>query len=480
MSKKVVYYILWLGELKGVGKMFKKFTNGCVKLVQRFLPDAFVFCIILTIVVFIAAMPVAGMNPIEVANAWGSGVWGLLAFSMQMALVLVLGSALANAPAIKKLIVKLAGVPKKPVGAVAFVTVISAICCFINWGFGLIIGALLAKEVAKKIKGLDYRLIIAAAYSGFVIWHAGISGSIPLGMTALNADGVVDNTAGAVTEIVPTSQTIFSAWNLIMVLAVVVVVAFVNAKMHPDPKDVVSIDPKLLEDAPDNTEVKARKDQTPAEKLENSMVLSYIVVVIGAIYLIYYFVNAGSILNALSLNIVNLIFLILGIAFHKTPISYVRAITESAESAGGIILQFPFYAGIQGMMVTVGSNGVSLASAISTAFVNISTPRTFPVLCYLAAGIVNFFVPSGGGQWAVQGPIMMPAGLELGVTPAVTAMGIAWGDAWTNMLQPFWALPALGIAGLGARDIMGYCAIVLIASGIVTALGFLFLVPLLA
>ena len=460
--------------------MFKKFTNGCVKLVQRFLPDAFVFCIILTIVVFIAAMPVAGMNPIEVANAWGSGVWGLLAFSMQMALVLVLGSALANAPAIKRIIVKLAGVPKKPAGAVAFVTIISAICCFINWGFGLIIGALLAKEVAKKIKGLDYRLIIAAAYSGFVIWHSGISGSIPLGMTALDVDGTVANTGGAVTEVVPTSQTIFSAWNLIMVVAVVVVVAIVNAKMHPDAKDVVSIDPKLLEDAPEAVETKAKKDRTPAEKLENSMILSYIVVVIGAVYLIYYFVNAGSILNALSLNIVNLIFLILGIAFHKTPIGYVKAIMESAESAGGIILQFPFYAGIQGMMVTAGSNGVSLASAISNGFVSISTPRTFPVLCYLAAGIVNFFVPSGGGQWAVQGPIMMPAGLKLGVTPAVTAMGIAWGDAWTNMLQPFWALPALGIAGLGARDIMGYCAIVLIVSGIVTALGFLLLVPLLA
>lgn len=239
--------------------MFKKFTNGCVKLVQRFLPDAFVFCIILTIVVFIAAMPVAGMNPIEVANAWGSGVWGLLAFSMQMALVLVLGSALANAPAIKRIIVKLAGVPKKPAGAVAFVTIISAICCFINWGFGLIIGALLAKEVAKKIKGLDYRLIIAAAYSGFVIWHSGISGSIPLGMTALDVDGTVANTGGAVTEVVPTSQTIFSAWNLIMVVAVVVVVAIVNAKMHPDAKDVVSIDPKLLEDAPEAVETKAKK-----------------------------------------------------------------------------------------------------------------------------------------------------------------------------------------------------------------------------
>ncbi len=456
--------------------MFKKFTNGCVKLVQRFLPDAFVFCIILTIVVFVVAMPVAGMNPIEMATAWGDGVWGLLLFSMQMALVLVLGSALANAPAIKKIIVKLAGVPKKPAAAIAFVTVISAICCFINWGFGLIIGALLAKEVAKKLKGVDYRLIIAAAYSGFVIWHAGISGSIPLGMTALGEDGTVANTGGAVTAIVPTSETIFAPWNLVMVLIIVVVIALVNAKMHPNPKDVVSIDPKLLEEE----EVEIPKAVTPAEKLENSMILSYIVVVIGAAYLIYYFVNAGSILNALSLNIVNLIFLILGIAFHKTPIGYVRAITESAQSAGGIILQFPFYAGIQGMMVTVGANGISLAGAISNAFVSISTPRTFPVLCYLAAGIVNFFVPSGGGQWAVQGPIMMPAGLKLGISPAVTAMGIAWGDAWTNMLQPFWALPALGIAGLGARDIMGYCAIILIITGIITSLGFLFLVPLMA
>lgn len=239
--------------------MFKKFTNGCVKLVQRFLPDAFVFCIILTIVVFIAAMPVAGMNPIEVANAWGSGVWGLLAFSMQMALVLVLGSALANAPAIKRIIVKLAGVPKKPAGAVAFVTIISAICCFINWGFGLIIGALLAKEVAKKIKGLDYRLIIAAAYSGFVIWHSGISGSIPLGMTALDVDGTVANTGGAVTEVVPTSQTIFSAWNMIMVVAVVVVVAIVNAKMHPMQKMLFPSIRNFWRMQPEAVETKAEK-----------------------------------------------------------------------------------------------------------------------------------------------------------------------------------------------------------------------------
>lgn len=455
--------------------MFKKITKACVNLVQRFLPDAFVFCIILTVVVFIAAMPVAGMNPIEVANAWGSGVWGLLTFSMQMALVLVLGSALASAPAIKKIIVKLAGIPKKPATAVAFVVVISAICNFINWGFGLIVGALLAKEVAKKVKGLDYRLVIASAYGGFVIWHAGISGSIPLGMTSLGADGKLTNTGGVVDHIVPVTETIFSPWNLIIVAAVVAAVAVVCALMHPKAEDVVSIDPKLLAD---DDEKEYPAPSTPAEKLENSWILSYLVVILGAAYIIYYFVNSGNILNALSLNIVNMIFLVLGIAFHKTPIRYVRAITASAQSAGGIILQFPFYAGIQGMMVTVGATGVSLAGAISNVFVSISNQTTFPVLCFLAAGIVNFFVPSGGGQWAVQGPIMMPAGAELGLSPAVTAMGIAWGDAWTNMLQPFWALPALGIAGLGARDIMGYCAIILIVSGIVVALGFLVLVPL--
>jgi short-chain fatty acids transporter len=176
----------------------------------------------------------------------------------------------------------------------------------------------------------------------------------------------------------------------------------------------------------------------------------------------------------------NLIFLILGIIFNRTPIGYVRAINDAAKSAGGIILQFPFYAGIMGMMTFAGEGGTSLAGIISDFFVNVSNQVTFPFFTFLSAGIVNFFVPSGGGQWAVQAPIVMPAGKELGLSPAISGMAIAWGDAWTNMLQPFWALPALGIAGLGARDIMGYCAIDLIVSGIIVAIGFLVLVPIMA
>ena len=455
--------------------MFKKFTNACVNIVQKFLPDAFIFCIVLTIIVFVAAMPVSKMNPFEIANAWGESMWSLLGFSMQMALVLVLGTALATAPLVKRAINAAAGVPKSPTSAIIFITVVSMIACWLNWGFGLVVGAILAKEIAKKVKGVDYRLLIASAYSGFVIWHAGFSGSIPLQLASYS-EAIGTQTAGAVTESIPTSQTIFSAWNLIIVIAIIIVIAFVNAQMHPTPEDTVTVDPKLLVET--ETAKVTDKTATPAEWLERFPLLSILVAILAIVYLIYTYKTKGSI--TLSLNVVNLIFLTLGIIFHGTPISYVNAITDAAKSAGGIILQFPFYAGIMGIMTATGPTGQSLAGAISDFFVNISNQTTFPLFTFLSAGIVNFFVPSGGGQWAVQAPIVMPAGNALGVSPAVSAMAIAWGDAWTNMLQPFWALPALGIAGLGARDIMGYCAIVLIVTGIIIGCGFLFLVPFLA
>jgi short-chain fatty acids transporter len=210
---------------------------------------------------------------------------------------------------------------------------------------------------------------------------------------------------------------------------------------------------------------------TPAEKLENSKIINYVLAAMGFTFIVLYFVKNGFLLN---LDIVNFIFLFAAIALHGTPINTVRAVSSAAKSVGGILLQFPFYAGIMGMMTYKGAtNNLSLAGAISDFFVNISNATTFPLFSFLSAGIVNVFVPSGGGQWAVQAPIMMPAGMTLGVDAAKTAMSIAWGDAWTNMIQPFWALPALGIAKLGAKNIMGYCLIVLLYSGIIIGLGLL-------
>lgn len=338
--------------------------------------------------------------------------------------------------------------------------------CWINWGFGLVIGALLAKEIAKQVKGVDYRLLIASTYSGFVVWHGGLSGSIPLGVAAVGVDGVVANTGGVVTEAIPTSLTIFSPMNLVISAIIIIGLPFVCRAMMPDKEHTIEVDMALLSEEAD----KVYTIESPADKLEHSRIIWAMVLILGFAYIIYNI--AMNKLDSLNLNFVNFIFMFTGILLHGNLKKYIDAFAESTKSCSGILLQFPFYAGIQGMM-TGAVAGVSLAGVISTFFVGIATKTTFPLFTFLSAGIVNFFVPSGGGQWAVQGPIMMPAGLEIGVPAAKTAMAIAWGDAWTNMIQRFWALPALGIAGLSAKDIMGYCVITLLFSGIVISAGFL-------
>jgi len=445
--------------------MFKKLTNACVSLVQRFLPDPFLFCIILTIICFLLAMPLTSQGPLTMVTHWGNGVWVLLTFSMQMALVLVLGSAMANSPPMKKFLKMLASIPKTAGQAIVLTTIVSLIACWLNWGFGLIVGALIAKEISKTGLKVDYPLIIASAYTGFLIWHGGFSGSIPLGIATAPAEGqAIASTGGVLMDAISTNQTIFAWWNLIICASLFIALPIVNTAMHPKGDDIKLINPALLTEDP---EIELKTD-TPAEKLEASRILQWIAIAFAVIYL---FQRMTAKNFSLDLNIVNLIFLTLGLVFYGRPILYVRAIAKAAKEAGPILLQFPFYAGIQGLMtgataVAVGGTGLSLAAVISHAFVSVSTQVTFPLFSFLSAGIVNFFIPSGGGQWSVQGPIMMPAGQALGVTPALTAMSIAWGDAWTNMIQPFWALPALGVAGLGARNIMGYCLMALLIAGI--------------
>lgn len=300
------------------------------------------------------------------------------------------------------------------------------------------------------------------------MWHGGLSGSIPLQIASDDPAALAKQTAGAITANIPTSQTLFSPMNIFIICGLLIMLPLLNRAMYPSDDEVVTVDPKLLaefEEEPIN-----RDHMTPAEKIENSKVVSIILGIMGWAYIIQYFITKGFNLN---LNLVNFIFLFTGIILHGTPRKFIDAFGEATKGASGILLQFPFYAGIMGIMTGTNADGVSLAILMSNFFVNISTPTTFPIFSFWSAGLVNFFVPSGGGQWAVQAPIVMPAGLKIGVSAAKSAMAIAWGDAWTNMIQPFWALPALGIAGLGAKDIMGYCLIVLICSGFVISAGFL-------
>lgn len=447
--------------------MFQKLINGSVKLVQRWMPEPFLFAIILTFIAALLAMPICRQTPVEVVANWGGGVWGLLAFAMQMALVLVSGSALASAPSLKRGIAWLASLPKTPVAAIALVTAISAVACWLNWGFGLIVGVIFAKDIARRLPGVDYRLLIASAYSGFVVWHAGLSGSVPLKLATPGPD-LAAATNGAIVDPIAISDTVLHPFNIAMVVLVIIAITAVNALMHPKGSQVVTVDPELLvEEAP----AEKRKAETPAEKLENSRLLSWLIAALGIAYLLISLVFRGG---AFDLGAVIMIFLFLGILFHGTPVAYVRAFGKAASGAAGIILQFPFYAGIMGIITGVGESGICFGTVISNACINISSPVTYPLLTFLCAALLNMFVPSGGGHWAIQAPIMFTAGAELGVDPGLTGMAIAWGDAWTNMIQPFWALPALAIARLSAKDIMGFCLIDLFVSGVIISGGLLF------
>lgn len=444
--------------------MVKALSRVFSRIVKRWLPDAFLFSVILTFAVFMFGIFFESQSPVKMVQYWGQGFWKLLAFAMQMVLVLVTGHTLAKTKAVESVLKAIASLAKTPSQAIMVTTFVALVACWINWGFGLIVGALLAREVARNVRGVDYGLLVASAYTGFIVWHAGLSGSIPL-KVAQTSNNFMSKIMGD--SVIPVSETIFAWQSLLICVVLLVSLPVINKMMMPDPGDTVEIDPALLEEASsDDAGTKAKADMTPAERMENSMVISMLLGALGFGYLIYYFANGGK----LALNSVNMLFFFAGIVLHKTPANFLRAANEAIRNTGGIVLQFPLYAGIMGMMVHSG-----LAGSISQWFVEISTPATFPFFTYLSAGIVNFFVPSGGGQWAVQGPIVMPAAQALGVPLGKAALAISWGDAWTNMVQPFWALPLLGIAGLGIRDIMGYCVVALLWGGAITSAVLIFL-----
>jgi short-chain fatty acids transporter len=436
--------------------LIQRISRFFTQVVHRVLPDPLIFAILLTVITFALALGLTPKQPADLVMLWGSGFWNLLAFSMQMAMILVTGHALASSAPVKRMLVALASSARTPGQGVMLVAFVGAVACAINWGFGLVLGAMLSREVARRVKGSDYRLLVACAYMGFLTWHGGLSGSVPL--VAATKGNPLEKTVG----LIPVSHTIFTGYNAFITIGLIVLLPILARLMMPKPEDVVSVDPALLEDPP-SVERKLAPDATLAERMEESRMLALLVALLCAVFLGIRFVTKGF---ALDIDTVNLAFLAAGIALHKTPMAYARAVAAAVRGASGIMIQFPFYAGIQALMDHSG-----LAGVITKWFVDIANVHTFPFLAFLSSAVINFAVPSGGGHWVVQGPFVMPAAKALGADLGKSAMAIAYGEAWTNMAQPFWALPALAIAGLGVRDIMGYCVTALLFSGAVFVAG---------
>jgi short-chain fatty acids transporter len=446
--------------------MLRKLASFFTFIMRHYLPDAYLFAILLTFLSGILALIFTDAGYIKLVRTWGDGVYGIVAFAMQMILILITGHALALTPPMNKALIWIAGAGKTPIKGGMIVVLVAGICSWINWGFGLIVGGLLALEVARRTPKVDYAYLIGAAYSGFICWHQGLSGSIPLVIaTSKHAQNLVEKITGSV---VPVTQSIFGAFNIIPAIIIIFTLPLLFALIHPKEGETKAIsDEKLKQLTRDIPNVERPENPTLAERIDHSYTVNIIFGVMGLSYIIWHFATKGFDLN---LNIVIFIFFIIGVILHKKPINYIRAIDIAIRGAGGIALQFPLYGGIQGIMI-----GTGLAKVIAAWFVAISTHQTFYMFQFWAAGIINMFIPSGGGQWAAQGPFTMEAAKMMGIDLTRSAMMVAWGDQWTNMIQPFWALPLLGLAGLSARDIMGYTTMTLIWSGVILTIFSLFI-----
>lgn len=438
--------------------MLRKLAAFFTYIMRHYLPDAYLFAILLTFISAVLALIFTPADTVKVITTWGGGIYGIVAFAMQMILILVTGYILALTPLMKKILDWVAGMADTPVKGAMIVAFVGGVGSWINWGFGLVFAGLLALEVARRNRKADFPVLIAAAYSGFICWHMGFSGSIPLLLaTPKHAQNLIEKATGSV---VPVADTIFAYWNLLPAAIIIIGLPVLFYLIYPKEEDRVGISDDRLKEMEDQAvNVEKSAEPTLAERIDHSYVINMIFAALGLYYLFLHFSQKGLDLN---LNIVIFIFFIAGVILHGKPIRYVRAMDTAIRSAGGIALQFPLYGGIMGILI-----GTGLAKVIAGWFVAISTPETFYMFQFWGAGVVNMFVPSGGGQWAVQGPITVEAARMLNTDAVKSAMMVAWGDQWTNMIQPFWALPLLGLAGLSAKDIMGYTTMTLLWSGLV-------------
>ncbi|MEM9194025.1 MAG: TIGR00366 family protein [Myxococcota bacterium] len=438
--------------------MLRRLGHRFAAVFKRITPDPFLLAVLLTVSVFLLAFLIEGADPISIIRAWqgDTGFWSLLQFSMQMVLILVTGHALASAPAIRSGLRAAASIPRTGAQAAAMVSAVAIATALLNWGLGLIVGSLLAREVGKSCveRGVraHYPLVAAAGYSGLMAWHGGFSGSAPLMMTVeenvtrfLGADAGVDP--------LPFTATVLSVENLIVSGGLLVFVPLLCASLAPRERDEVEgPPPSVLKDSYDR---RLPEPETTVERIQASPFVTALVVLPLVCACAVWLYDNG--IGKLDPNAINLLFLTLGLIAHGRLPSYLRAVQDAVAGTSGIIVQFPFYAGIMGVM-----RGTGLLSTFAGAITGIATPQTFAALTCVSAGLINLFVPSGGGQWAVQGPIAVQASETLGVPLQNAVMAVAYGDQLTNMLQPFWALPLLGITQVKARDILGYSTVLMI------------------
>jgi short-chain fatty acids transporter len=436
------------------------------------MPDPFVIVILLTVVTAVCAFFLAPKGaPSQILSGWYKGIIGIFTFAFQMVLVLVTGHALANARIIKNGMQNVARLATGPYSAVAIVFTIGAAATFINWGFGLVVGAMLSREVAKQVR-VDFAWLVAASYTSWVLWaFTGLSSSIALSIASPgNPLNLVEQ---ATHSVVPLAQSVFASWNLIPGILATVLLALLFIIIRPQTSEIIAADPAALAAAENNdTEDRTKRDKTFAGRLERSRTCVMFFVTAGAAYLAIQWSTHGI---SLDINTVIFIFLLTGLGLHGSAHAYVSAISKAAAVVGPMLLQYPFYGGIMGIMHATGLDGVA-----STACIQLASAATLPFWSYIGSLFITLFIPSGGGHWAVQGPFTIPAAVQLGSSLPATSMAIAAGEMAASLLQPFWAIPVVAIAGVGVQRVLGFTFVAFLFACTIFGLVYLFVVPAVA
>lgn len=427
------------------GTLLQRAVGSCVYVFEQVMPDPFVLVILLTVITAAAAYAFAPLgSPSVILVGWYAGITNIFTFAFQMILILVTGYALASAGPIERGLHRICALAIGPRSALAVVFFGGCAATFLNWGFGLVVGAMLAKEVAKRVR-VDFAWLVAASYSAWVLWtFTGMSSSIALSIASHGSPlNFIEKETHAV---IPLGQTVFSAWVLAPGLVAMIGLPLLYLAIRPTDGDAVVLDPASITEAEDRPALDRRNSF--AARLERSPLCTLVLVAGGVGYLALQWSRHGA---SLDINTVIFIFLIAGLLFHGSAGAYVRAISAAARVTGQMMLQYPFYGGIMGIMSATG-----LAKVISSGFVHFASGWTLPFWSYVGSLFITLFIPSGGGHWAVQGPFTIPAAIRLHASLAATSMGVASGELASSLLQPFWAIPLVAIAGVGVRRVLGF------------------------
>ncbi|MEA3103630.1 short-chain fatty acid transporter [Caballeronia mineralivorans] len=441
-----------------------RFTNATIELFERVIPDPFVLAILITAFVAVAsALFAPHASFMGIVGGWYKGFFDILTFAFQITLILVTGHAFAHAPPVQRLFRAVVSIARTPVQAATLTFVSVAVASFFNWGFGLVVAALLAREVAKRMR-VDFAWIVAAGFSGWVVWASGISSSIALAQaTHGSAMNVVEKLTG---QVLPFSSTVFTAFNLVPTFVMLVATPIVLAFLKPADEDIVVLDLEKNPDPPAKTRPAGKL--TPAKWLEYSRVGSAFIGVAGVSFLVIAWTHKTSFSGV---NAVIFVMFIAGVILHGYPLAYADAIKNAARQTGSMMLQYPLYGGIMGIMDATG-----LPDVLSHFFIAISNAHTLPFWSYVCSLLVTFLVPSGGGHWAVQGPFVVPAAVALHASVPGTTMAVAMGEQVSNMLQPFWAAPVVAMAGVGVQRVLGFTVMTFLLGAVVYGAALLLLI----